>query len=107
KTPECQGDHQKVSTRPTESYIIVVRRGGLEPPHLLRRQDLNLVRLPISPPSRYQARYCSLLVKIVLMNPRLNFLHPYPFEKLRALLAEAGTPPEGLTPINLSIGEPK
>lgn len=65
------------------------------------------MRLPISPPSRYQARYCSLLVKIVLMNPRLNFLHPYPFEKLRALLAEAGTPPEGLTPINLSIGEPK
>lgn len=41
------------------------------------------------------------------MNPRLDALHPYPFEKLRALLAEAGTPPEGLTPINLSIGEPK
>ena len=29
----------------------VVRRRGLEPLHLLRRQDLNLVRLPISPPS--------------------------------------------------------
>ncbi|AHV92509.1 succinyldiaminopimelate transaminase [Bordetella holmesii] len=41
------------------------------------------------------------------MNPRLDALHPYPFEKLRALLAEAGAPPQGLTPINLSIGEPK
>jgi len=41
------------------------------------------------------------------MNPRLNSLHPYPFEKLRVLLAEAGSPPEGLAPINLSIGEPK
>jgi N-succinyldiaminopimelate aminotransferase len=65
------------------------------------------VRLPISPPSRYQARYCSLLAKILLMNPRLNLLHPYPFEKLRALLAEAGAAPQGLAPINLSIGEPK
>ncbi|WP_415792385.1 aminotransferase class I/II-fold pyridoxal phosphate-dependent enzyme, partial [Bordetella tumulicola] len=41
------------------------------------------------------------------MNPRLDTLHPYPFEKLRALLNEAGAPPEGLAPINLSIGEPK
>ncbi len=41
------------------------------------------------------------------MNPRLNALHPYPFAKLRALLAQAKTPPPGLTPINLSIGEPK
>jgi len=41
------------------------------------------------------------------MNPRLDTLHPYPFEKLRALLAEAGPQPEGLRPINLSIGEPK
>ncbi|MDQ8030804.1 MAG: succinyldiaminopimelate transaminase [Bordetella sp.] len=41
------------------------------------------------------------------MNPRLDALHPYPFEKLRGLLASAGTPPAGLAPINLSIGEPK
>jgi N-succinyldiaminopimelate aminotransferase len=41
------------------------------------------------------------------MNPRLNALHPYPFEKLRHLLAQAGTTPHGLAPINLSIGEPK
>lgn len=42
-----------------------------------------------------------------LMNPRLGVLHPYPFEKLRQLLAQAGTPPAQLAPINLSIGEPK
>ncbi|CAM5392420.1 Succinyldiaminopimelate aminotransferase OS=Eoetvoesiella caeni OX=645616 GN=DFR37_103196 PE=4 SV=1 [Eoetvoesiella caeni] len=42
-----------------------------------------------------------------LMNPRLGALHPYPFEKLRQLLAQAGTPPPQLAPINLSIGEPK
>ena len=41
------------------------------------------------------------------MNPRLDTLQPYPFEKLRLLLAQAGTPPAGLRPINLSIGEPK
>ena len=41
------------------------------------------------------------------MNPRLAALHPYPFAKLRNLLAEAGTPPTGTTPVNLSIGEPK
>ncbi|MEO6984448.1 MAG: succinyldiaminopimelate transaminase [Paralcaligenes sp.] len=41
------------------------------------------------------------------MNPRLSALHPYPFEKLRQLLAGARTPPADLAPINLSIGEPK
>ena len=41
------------------------------------------------------------------MNPRLGLLHPYPFEKLRALLAQASVPPASLTPISLSIGEPK
>ncbi len=41
------------------------------------------------------------------MNPKLGLLHPYPFEKLRALLADAATPPAGLNPISLSIGEPK
>jgi len=40
------------------------------------------------------------------MNPRLGLLKPYPFEKLRALLAGA-TPPTGLSPVNLSIGEPQ
>lgn len=40
------------------------------------------------------------------MNPRLDALHPYPFEKLRRLLSGV-TPPSGLHPIDLSIGEPK
>jgi N-succinyldiaminopimelate aminotransferase len=40
------------------------------------------------------------------VNPLLEKLQPYPFEKLRALLAGA-TPNPGLAPINLSIGEPK
>ena len=40
------------------------------------------------------------------MNPALQQLHPYPFEKLRALLANV-QPPAELRPIALSIGEPK
>ena len=40
------------------------------------------------------------------MNPLLAKLQPYPFEKLRALMAGV-TPPARLSPINLSIGEPK
>lgn len=40
------------------------------------------------------------------MNPDLNQLHPYPFEKLAALKA-AVSAPASLTDIMLSIGEPK
>ncbi len=40
------------------------------------------------------------------MNPLLERLQPYAFEKLRALLAGV-TPNPALRPINLSIGEPK
>ena len=40
------------------------------------------------------------------MNPLLAKLQPYPFEKLRALIA-GHTPPAHLRPINLQIGEPK
>lgn len=40
------------------------------------------------------------------MNPRLAALHPYPFQKLRALLAGV-SPPSELAAINLSIGEPR
>jgi N-succinyldiaminopimelate aminotransferase len=40
------------------------------------------------------------------LNPLLARLQPYPFEKLRALLAGAA-PDAALRPINLSIGEPK
>ena len=39
--------------------IYVVRGGGLEPPQYCYRQDLNLVRLPISPPAQKQ-RGCPL-----------------------------------------------
>jgi N-succinyldiaminopimelate aminotransferase len=40
------------------------------------------------------------------LNPLLERLQPYPFEKLRALLAGTAPNPQ-LAPINLSIGEPK
>jgi len=40
------------------------------------------------------------------MNPELDRLHPYPFEKLNAIKAQV-TPPAGLPHIALSIGEPK
>ena len=40
------------------------------------------------------------------MNPRLDLLKPYPFEKLRAMLAGV-KPPEGLRHITLGIGEPQ
>lgn len=40
-----------------------------------------------------------------LVNPRLDQLQPYPFQKLRALFE--GVQPADKTPINLSIGEPK
>lgn len=40
------------------------------------------------------------------MNRALDLLQPYPFEKLRALLADA-QPPATKSPIALSIGEPK
>lgn len=41
------------------------------------------------------------------MNTRLNLLQPYPFEKLRKLLASAKPESTGLPLIDLSIGEPK
>jgi len=40
------------------------------------------------------------------VNPRLNQLQPYPFQKLRELFAGV-TPDAGLSAVNLSIGEPK
>ncbi|WP_346799337.1 succinyldiaminopimelate transaminase [Halomonas sp. Bachu 37] len=40
------------------------------------------------------------------MNPDLDALHPYPFEKLAALYAGL-TPPTGMTKIPLTIGEPQ
>ena len=40
------------------------------------------------------------------MNPHLDLLHPYPFEKLRQLFAGV-TPNPDYAPISLGIGEPK
>jgi N-succinyldiaminopimelate aminotransferase len=40
------------------------------------------------------------------MNPYLDRLQPYPFEKLAALIGEV-EPNPNLTPLNISIGEPK
>ena len=40
------------------------------------------------------------------MNPNLDKLHPYPFEKLRRLFRGI-QPPSGLREIRLSIGEPQ
>jgi N-succinyldiaminopimelate aminotransferase len=40
------------------------------------------------------------------MNPDLTRLHPYPFERLRALLAGI-EPPRAMTPIAMTIGEPR
>jgi len=40
------------------------------------------------------------------MNPLLGRLHPYPFERWRALTQDI-RPPHGLKPINLGIGEPR
>jgi len=41
-----------------------------------------------------------------MLNPRLDLLSDYPFARLRALLDHEPTPP-GITPVNLSIGEPQ
>jgi len=41
-----------------------------------------------------------------IVNPRLDLLQPYPFEKLRALFADV-KPDAGLSPISFGIGEPK
>lgn len=40
------------------------------------------------------------------MNPDIQLLHPYPFEKLAALFKDTAAPAD-LSPIALSIGEPK
>lgn len=40
------------------------------------------------------------------MNPRLELLQPYPFERLRQLL-KGVNPPAGLSPISLGLGEPQ
>src|SRR3990167_530013 len=46
----------RYATADCPANIQVVRGGGLEPPHCFQRQDLNLVRLPISPPAQKTKR---------------------------------------------------
>ena len=41
-----------------------------------------------------------------MLNPRLNLLADYPFDRLRALL-DGIQPPDGLEPMVLSVGEPR
>jgi N-succinyldiaminopimelate aminotransferase len=63
----------------------------------------------------HRPRYGSILLRgrptfeadgALSMNPRLALLQPYPFEKLRGLLKDV-TPNASLSPIALSLGEPK
>ena len=50
---------------------------------------------------------CSLVnLPLAPVNPHLNQLQPYPFEKLRQLFADV-TPNPAFAPISLGIGEPK
>lgn len=55
-------------------------------------------------PYRFKPTFAFLTLSAV--NPLLNQLHPYPFEKLKALFADV-TPNPAYRPISLGIGEPK
>ena len=41
-----------------------------------------------------------------MLNPRLDLLTDYPFDRLRALLGDVA-PPDGVTPLTMTIGEPQ
>ncbi len=66
------------------------------------------------PPASTARRTCNMMqfqvrqttTTVYQVNPDLDRLQPYPFEKLRALFAGL-TPPADLPPIRLSIGEPQ
>jgi len=55
--------------------------------------------------TRHTRKFDTMGGEPALVNPRLAALHPYPFERLRTLLA--GVTPPDLPPIRLSIGEPQ
>src|ERR671922_1493138 len=61
---------------------------------------------PWSPSTARKAGAARCHNDAAFVNPLLAKLQPYPFEKLRALIA-GNTPPAELRPINLQIGEPK
>ena len=54
-------------------------------------------RLPSTPPP---------ITLRAMLNPRLDLLTDYPFDRLRSLL-DGVHPPDGVTPLMLSIGEPQ
>jgi hypothetical protein len=53
---------KKDSKIESKNSLSMVRGGGLEPPHPCGRQDLNLVRLPISPPAHRKPKTSKLLL---------------------------------------------
>jgi N-succinyldiaminopimelate aminotransferase len=59
-----------------------------------------------SPDPRPSPAAASKYADTIQVNPNLDRLQSYPFEKLRKLF-EGVTPPAGLKPIRLSIGEPQ
>jgi len=61
---------------------------------------------PPHPPPHAQPQHPPPQPKPPRFNPALDLLRPYPFERLRGLLAPY-SPPAELPPINLSIGEPR
>src|SRR5919108_2774885 len=61
---------------------------------------------PWSPSTERKAGAAQCRIDAAEVNPLLAKLQPYPFEKLRGLIA-GNTPPANLRPINLQIGEPK
>ena len=58
-----------------------------------------------NPDSLATIRFC-LSSSLKPLNPQLALLQPYPFERLRHLFAGV-TPSAAMSPINLSIGEPR
>lgn len=73
----------------------VLRRGTRAPGGVRPRLNRPAPAVHLSAPSAAQP-----------VNPRLDTLQPYPFEKLRALFKDL-TPRAGLRPISFGIGEPK
>jgi hypothetical protein len=78
--------------RVPQSLTWVVRGAGLEPAQYCYRQDLNLVRLPISPPARFykqtggklSCRLCEIGQPYILPDAGTHPVkrHPEPLEKV-------------------------
>ena len=94
----------------------MVRRAGLEPAHPKRASgpkpgaSTNFATFAgIDDCSAHKdvTAAPSQRAKLRTMNPHLQLLQPYPFEKLRQLLGAAKPQRTGLGLVDLSIGEPK